>query len=50
MGKLPSLGRSLTSHLCFSALDKAYPGPEIAVWNFGVVLYVLVYGNVPFYD
>ncbi|KAI9365664.1 hypothetical protein BD770DRAFT_468500 [Pilaira anomala] len=29
---------------------KAYMGPEIDVWSFGVVLYVLVCGKVPFDD
>lgn len=29
---------------------KAYVGPEIDVWSFGVVLYSLVYGVAPFSD
>ncbi|EHL03151.1 putative protein kinase kin1 [Glarea lozoyensis 74030] len=29
---------------------KAYTGPEVDVWSFGIVLYVLVCGKVPFDD
>jgi serine/threonine protein kinase len=29
---------------------KAYTGPEVDIWSFGVVLYVLVCGKVPFDD
>lgn len=29
---------------------KAYTGPEVDVWSFGVVLYVLLCGKVPFDD
>lgn len=29
---------------------KAYTGPEVDVWSFGIVLFVLVCGKVPFDD
>jgi serine/threonine protein kinase len=29
---------------------KAYTGPEVDLWSFGVVLYVLLCGKVPFDD
>ena len=29
---------------------KQYTGPEVDIWSFGVVLYVLVCGKVPFDD
>jgi serine/threonine protein kinase len=29
---------------------KEYTGPEVDIWSFGVVLYVLVCGKVPFDD
>jgi serine/threonine protein kinase len=29
---------------------KAYTGPEVDLWSFGIVLYVLVCGRVPFDD
>lgn len=52
---------SLTSHLStfcgslyFAAPEllnaKPYTGPEVDVWSFGIVLYVLVCGKVPFDD
>jgi serine/threonine protein kinase KIN1/2 len=30
--------------------SKPYIGPEVDIWSFGVVLYVLVCGRVPFDD
>ena len=29
---------------------KAYTGPEVDIWSFGIVLYLLVCGKVPFDD
>ena len=49
-----SLLKTFCGSLYFAAPEllqaKAYTGPEVDVWSFGIVLYVLVCGKVPFYD
>lgn len=46
--------RTFCGSLYFAAPEllqaKAYLGPEVDVWSFGIVLYVLVCGKVPFDD
>lgn len=46
--------RTFCGSLYFAAPEllqaKAYTGPEVDVWSFGIVLYVLVCGKVPFDD
>ncbi|KAI8064184.1 kinase-like domain-containing protein [Gongronella butleri] len=49
-----SLLKTFCGSLYFAAPEllnaKAYTGPEVDIWSFGVVLYVLVCGKVPFDD
>ncbi|KAI5257234.1 Pkinase-domain-containing protein [Aureobasidium subglaciale] len=49
-----SLLKTFCGSLYFAAPEllqaKAYTGPEVDVWSFGIVLYVLVCGKVPFDD
>ncbi|KAL1306831.1 hypothetical protein AAFC00_005487 [Neodothiora populina] len=49
-----SLLKTFCGSLYFAAPEllqaKAYVGPEVDVWSFGIVLYVLVCGKVPFDD
>ncbi|ERT00343.1 serine/threoninee protein kinase Kin1 [Sporothrix schenckii 1099-18] len=46
--------RTFCGSLYFAAPEllqaRAYTGPEVDIWSFGVVLYVLVCGKVPFDD
>ncbi|CAK7263227.1 Serine/threonine-protein kinase [Sporothrix epigloea] len=46
--------RTFCGSLYFAAPEllqaRAYTGPEVDVWSFGIVLYVLVCGKVPFDD
>lgn len=54
MFRRDSLLKTFCGSLYFAAPEllnaKPYVGPEIDVWSFGVVLYVLVCGKVPFED
>lgn len=49
-----SLLKTFCGSLYFAAPEllqaKAYQGPEVDIWSFGIVLYVLVCGKVPFDD
>lgn len=49
-----SLLKTFCGSLYFAAPEllqaKAYLGPEVDIWSFGIVLYVLVCGKVPFDD
>lgn len=49
-----SLLKTFCGSLYFAAPEllnaRAYTGPEVDVWSFGIVLYVLVCGKVPFDD
>ena len=49
-----SLLKTFCGSLYFAAPEllqaKQYTGPEVDVWSFGIVLYVLVCGKVPFDD
>jgi serine/threonine protein kinase len=46
--------RTFCGSLYFAAPEllqaRQYTGPEVDVWSFGIVLYVLVCGKVPFDD
>lgn len=49
-----SLLKTFCGSLYFAAPEllqaRAYTGPEVDIWSFGIVLYVLVCGKVPFDD
>jgi serine/threonine protein kinase len=49
-----SLLKTFCGSLYFAAPEllqaRQYTGPEVDVWSFGIVLYVLVCGKVPFDD